>query len=113
MLSIILILILLYILWKIAKWGWGGYRVYKQWKDATDGLRGFGSGEQQRQPEDTPKKKKKIDPSVGEYVAFEEITTEVKVETSDTATKVSIEEQVEDAVWEELPPDNRRPNDKA
>ena len=53
-------------------------------------------------------RRKKIDPSVGEYVKFQEIaTTETVSQTTDTATgstttTVSVEQQVTDAEWEEI-----------
>lgn len=62
----------------------------------------------EQQSEETPKaRKKKIDPNVGEYVAFEEIACDVK--TSETTSNadgtqhtVSTESRVEDAVWEDI-----------
>lgn len=59
---------------------------------------------QQQQPE-PPAKKKKIDPTVGEYVAYEEISCTVEAQTAadtDGSRKIKVEEQVEDAVWEEI-----------
>ena len=53
-------------------------------------------------------RRKKIDPSVGEYVKFQEIaTSETVSQTTDTATgstttTVSVEQQVTDAEWEEI-----------
>lgn len=55
-----------------------------------------------RQPAHKPRKRKKIDPDVGEYVAFEEIRTEIR--SSSTPPPPSTpENQVEDAEWEDLP----------
>lgn len=57
-----------------------------------------------RQPKPEPRKKK-IDPNVGEYVAFEEIKTSTTVhETTeaDGSTRIKVESQIEDAVWEEI-----------
>lgn len=50
------------------------------------------------------KKKKKIDPNVGEYVAFEEIACNVTTESGDSNgnTRFRSESQVEDAVWEDI-----------
>ncbi|MDE6288225.1 MAG: DUF4834 family protein, partial [Muribaculaceae bacterium] len=57
-----------------------------------------------RQPKPAPRNKK-IDPNVGEYVAFEEIKTSTTVsETTeaDGSTRIKVESQIEDAVWEEI-----------
>lgn len=57
-----------------------------------------------RQPKPEPRKKK-IDPNVGEYVAFEEIkasTTVTESTESDGSTRIEVESQIEDAVWEEI-----------
>lgn len=72
-----------------------------------------------RQPQEPPRRKpgwsspaprkKKIDPSVGEYVRFQEIQTTETVDshtdpaTGDTRTTVTVEQQVTDAEWEDLP----------
>ncbi len=58
-----------------------------------------------RQPRPEPRKKKKIDPNVGEYVAFEEIKTSTTVTESaepDGSTRIKVESQIEDAVWEDI-----------
>ncbi|MBD5180877.1 MAG: DUF4834 family protein [Bacteroidales bacterium] len=53
--------------------------------------------------------KKKIDPNVGEYVSFQEITsTETETTTTDPATGArettyTVEQQVTDAEWVDLP----------
>lgn len=50
------------------------------------------------------RKKKKIDPNVGEYVAFEEIACNTTTQTTDSdgRTTYRSESQVEDAVWEDI-----------
>lgn len=52
----------------------------------------------------TARKKKKIGDDVGEYVAFEEIKTTEKttVATDGGKTHIHTENQVEDAVWEDI-----------
>ena len=52
-------------------------------------------------------RRKKIDPNVGEYVRFQEISTEETVtQQTDTAgnttTTVTVEQQITDAEWEDL-----------
>lgn len=61
------------------------------------------------------KKRKKIDPEVGEYVKFHEITVETDTaRTTDTGDDdstrtVYTESQIEDVEWTDLPPDRQRP----
>lgn len=52
-----------------------------------------GSGNQQR--------RKKIDPSVGEYVSFEEISA-TRTTSQDTQATYTVEQQVSDAEWEDI-----------
>ena len=54
--------------------------------------------------------RKKIDPNVGEYVAFQEITTTTETETTTTdhatganETTYTVEQQVTDAEWVDIP----------
>lgn len=64
------------------------------------------AGRRARQPEQPPRKRKKIDPDVGEYVAFEEVSTTATAESTSSddksTTRVKVESQVEDAVWEDI-----------
>lgn len=61
------------------------------------------------------KKRKKIDPEVGEYVKFHEITVETdttsttETGTDDTTRTVYTESQIEDVEWTDLPPRAPRP----
>lgn len=99
-------LIFYFILWPIGKLMWRGYKLQQEWQKATAGMRGAYEDAARRRQEQKPHaKKKKIDPSVGEYVAFEEIKIETTREThtsGDGRTSVRVESQIEDAVWEEL-----------
>lgn len=68
----------------------------------------FGTGQNstrsRRQPEQPPRRpKKKIDPDVGEYVAFTEVSVETTVSdgTTDIHT-VETEQQIEDVEWEDI-----------
>lgn len=89
---------------------WRGYGLYRRWRNATADLRdSFAQYQRQaaaQQPPEPPRKKKKIDPAVGEYVAFEEISASASVRTESdskgTHTSVRVESQIEDAVWEEI-----------
>lgn len=50
------------------------------------------------------KRRKKIDPAVGEYVRFTETATTVTAETdSEHKTEIHAESQITDVEWEELP----------
>lgn len=56
----------------------------------------------------TPRKKrKKIDPEVGEFVKFKETEVTVEETASDGSAKASFtaEEQITDVTWEDLPPE--------
>lgn len=59
----------------------------------------FGGGPSGHKPY-PPRRTKKIDPDVGEYVEFEEITTVTTY--THTETHYEIEDQIEDADWEEI-----------
>lgn len=85
-----------------------GWMFHRQWKQATDNLRnafnGGGRDGSSQQPEQPKRKKKKIDPNVGEYVAFEEIkvSAETTTETGDSYSSVRTESQIEDITWEDV-----------
>ena len=54
-----------------------------------------------------PKKSKKTDPAVGEYVAFEEVAVSSKTDThntdsGNTTTQFVAEKQVVDVEWEDI-----------
>lgn len=69
---------------------------------------GSNQGPHSRQQRGKPyphRRHKKIDPDVGEYIEFEEITT-VTTYTY-TETKYETEEQISDAEWEDCPPPSR------
>lgn len=67
-------------------------------------------GQQQRQPQpEAPVHKKKIDPTVGEYVEFTETEVTSRVETPEgTETTTVVEQQITDIQWEDLPPEESR-----
>lgn len=61
---------------------------------------------QQKQQPQQPVHKKKIDPTVGEYVEFTETESTTRVETPEgTETTTVIEQQITDIQWEDLPPE--------
>lgn len=100
------LLIIVLLIYFVIRPLWRGYRLYRQMQDSAAPFREAFENMRRAQEETfrkENKKKKKIDPEVGEYVAFEEISEETKV-TDQTGTKTTVrtESQIEDAVWEEI-----------
>ena len=84
------------------------WRFNRRWKEATREMRdAYNKAQEQADDLQNKQKKKKIDPSVGEYISFEEIniettsTTDTSSETK-TSTYIKVESQIEDADWEEI-----------
>lgn len=107
--TFILLLFIFFIVIPLFRVGWRAWQLHRQWRRATEDLRNaFGGGQGQQRPGNgnpAPKaRKKKIDPEVGEYVAFEEIKSETTTSytTEGTTSSFRAESQVEDAVWEEI-----------
>ncbi|MFG6386117.1 MAG: DUF4834 family protein [Muribaculaceae bacterium] len=110
--TFILLLVIFFIIIPLGKALWRGYQFHKQWKKATRSMRdafnqstrqqSAGAGSQKSQS--SRFKKKKINPDVGEYVVFEEISCNVGQSSAETSseTRYSSESQVEDAVWEDI-----------
>lgn len=103
----LLLILIVFVIIPLCKLLWRGWLIRQQWKRATQGMRdAFNQAQrqQQAQQQQAQQRKKKIDPTVGEYVAFEEIACDVKTETrSDgSSTTIRTESQVEDAVWEDI-----------
>lgn len=105
-----LLLFIFFIVIPLCRVGWRAWQLHRQWRRATDDLRNaFGGGNPRSrstaQPPRPARKNKKIDPAVGEYVAFEEIHSETTTQTTSTdgaKTTFRAESQIEDAVWEEI-----------
>lgn len=113
-----LLLFIFFIVIPLCRALWRGWQFHRRWREATRGMRdafarasgtAADGSDKRRQPHSAPAKKKKIDPSVGEYVAFEEIhvsSTESTQTRTDAAgrthTTVHTESQIEDAVWEDI-----------
>lgn len=104
---LLLFIIIFFIIVPLGKIALQVYRTRKQFRDLYNSFRGNSgtqgsadrSGAAYRTPE---RKKKKIDPSVGEYVAFEEISETVTYSET-TKTDFRPEPQISDAEWEEIP----------
>ncbi|MDE6267656.1 MAG: DUF4834 family protein [Muribaculaceae bacterium] len=68
-----------------------------------------GARSRDSQPQQPAPKKKKIDPSVGEYVDYEEITVEqttvnatTTTDGSSSSTSIDVEQQIVDVEWEDI-----------
>ena len=64
----------------------------------------FRQAQEQQQASERPnhRKKKKIDPAVGEFVNFEEIKNSEPQEPTKSRPDIQQESQVEDAIWEDI-----------
>ena len=92
------------ILWRVWQFSSSVRKARRQMDDAMNSAFG-GNGSRPRQQQPRQQKKKKIDPSVGEYVAFEEVsvTAEETTDSDSSQTRTVVtESQIEDAVWEEI-----------
>lgn len=112
-LFIIFILLLVFVFVPLGKIAYRVWQAQRRWQQAAQGMRDtFNRAAGQQKPEQPPVKKKKIDPSVGEYVAFEDIACDVKTSTTYTDSQgntgtVYTESRVEDAVWEDIKIDKK------
>lgn len=84
-------------------------RISRQWRNTFKQARQYQQQDprrqqQQRRPKQ-PVKKKKIDPSVGEYVEFTETVVEQTETEADGSTRSThtVEQQITDVTWEDLP----------
>lgn len=105
---LVLLIFLAYILWPVVKGMIYVRKVQRNVRDAFEqATRGNGPASNTA---GSPRRKKKIDKDVGEYVEFEDITTASSsysetVEGPDGSRRVAESElQVVDAEWEEIPP---------
>lgn len=85
-------------------------RAQKMFGQFTDPSRAARGQSGKKEPEPAPAPAKKIDPTVGEYVRFEEIEVEAQTTetlhadgTTERTTQVRVEEQVVDVEWEDIP----------
>lgn len=103
--TVFLLFLIGLILWFVLRPAYLLRRRYKQMQDEINRTFGGFGGRQQQQPRQSHNQKKKIDPSVGEYVEFTETTTTTRTtaDNGTTSTTVETEEQVEDVRWEDLP----------
>lgn len=105
---ILIFLLIFFVVLPIFRVGVAIYRARRQARQFFDSFRRNGAGAPADETPDAPKpKKKKIDPSDGEYVAFEEIesTTTVDSQTDSagrSSTTVETEQQIVDIEWEDI-----------
>lgn len=107
--TLLLLLLLFFVILPLMRGMTAIWRLRNQYRRAQQRMNDiFGSATgNRRQAQPKPERKaKKIDPNVGEYVAFEEIkvsqTTTVTDDPSTNTRTVKTESQIEDAVWEEI-----------
>lgn len=101
--TFLLLLLIFFVVIPLCKIGWRVWNLHRQWQRATQGMRdAYAAAQNAAKKAAKPKKKKKIDPSVGEYVAFEEVKTTATYTSTSTGTTFRAESQIEDAVWEEI-----------
>lgn len=121
MLSFIIILLLVFIVWPLIKFGWRVYTIQRQMKQAYRAATGQNArASQQRRPQSDAQPRRKggwstgypsrkiIEKNEGEYVAFEEVTVSSASETASAPSadngrvSVEISSQISDAEWEEI-----------
>lgn len=81
-------------------------RMKDMFNTAADGAaEAYGTAGRTTRPPYPPAKTKKIDPEVGEYVHFEEVSTATEKGTTTPRPDIDykVEEQVVDIDWEDLP----------
>ncbi len=103
--TFLLLLIIFFVIIPLVRVGWRVWQfqsrvrhVQREMRRAAEAAAGRGRGDADPR---SPRRRKKIDPTVGEYVAFEEV---VVTDTTATAAPdtVATEPQVEDADWEDV-----------
>lgn len=111
MLTFFLILLFIFFIWPLFRVMFTMHRVRKQARQAYEQMynQNYGGARAQQRSRKpgwnataTPRKKK-IDPSVGDYVPFEEVS-EVSTGRTDSSGRNSftVEQQITDAEWEEI-----------
>ena len=105
---ILIFLLIFFVIIPIFRVGAAIYRARRQTRQFFDSLGRNAAGNRSDETPATPKpKKKKIDPTDGEYVQFEEIDSTTTVNSSTdsagrTSTTVETEQQIVDIEWEDI-----------
>lgn len=108
--TLLLLLFIFFVVIPLGKILWRVWSITRTMREARrrmdDAMRGaYDDTTAGKRPGASPaRKKKKIDPSVGEYVAFEEVSCDIGTASAadNTTRTVKVESQIEDAVWEEI-----------
>lgn len=104
--TFIFILVIVFILWPLLKFGFKvGSAVHTMKKEFKNQFGNQQSARDSRNPFSQQKRRKKaIDPNVGEYVEFEEFKEERHIEdtTAEGTTSIDEESMVSDAEFEEI-----------
>lgn len=104
--AIFLFLIIWFVIVPLARVAITVHRARKRVREVFGGMGGStDEGGNDRSDNEPPRKAKIIDPSVGEYVAYEDIivSSEETNKNSGTTTRYTIEQQIVDAEWEDIP----------
>ena len=99
--TILLILFLIFIVWPVVR---TSIRIRSAMTDRA--RQAAGSGFRNPSSAGQKRKRKKIDPNVGEYVEFVEISTvrdELNTDNSGNTSKFRTEQQIVDAEWVDIP----------
>lgn len=104
---IFLFFIIFYIIVPLVRAAIGLRRMRRDWKQQVNSFRraaGFPSDAPGSSPADqpAPRRKKKIDSSTGEYIAFEEIKVDTSARYSEKGVDFQAEEQIEDVTWVDI-----------
>lgn len=99
--SLIFLLLFVFVFWPLIKFGWKIFRFNQEISDQNKRAR---QTRQQARQQQKPEKKKKIDPNVGEYVAFTEVevSEESTHNSAGSTSYVKTEEQITDISWEDI-----------
>lgn len=107
--TLLFLLLLFFVIIPIGRVAWAMWRQYRmvkrqfrQAREMQDAFRRAARGERGADPGRPEPHKKKIDPEVGEYVAFEEVATFRETDEQPSGTPITPGQQIEDADWEEI-----------
>lgn len=79
------------------------WKASKQWRDIYSGKNRKQQASQCNSEQQKADKKKKIDPTVGEYVEFTETSTTEQSSSSAGNIQTETESQITDVSWEDIP----------
>ncbi len=101
--SVLLALLILFILWPLIKFGYRIWKTVHSFKNQFGGMYGGQERSSEAEGQANPHRRKKaIDPNVGEYVEFEEFKEEKKIEVNESVSEEENVEIVTDAEYEDI-----------